>query len=591
MRNHRTFGLVALALTLAAGIATPADAADKCTNAIAKALAKAAAKNFKAALKGQPATATITSNAVSKACASAPLPGGYAGCPGIASCPINTDTTFAGYESCVNCLLGEIANDVGRRTAPAKCGNGVKDAREECDFAAAQGGCAGGTPCAAVGASACSCSVPCTATGLSSFDFTIGQGAASCGGFCTGNSSRSCFTDAGCAADDVGALGTCNGKVCSFSFTPCTTDLDCLDMPAGEVCVAVGPTPNADASGQLTYSDNTKGNLGKGCLYFGGGNNRITPPAPIPDGSTIPFRTTACLGSNVILEASDGTGPAQCSRGVAAAKHCLNGTTGTDGQGTCAADSDCGEQANACGPDARCYFGPPLPIAGGPAPTCLLNVFANDASGTLNPATGEASIGINLFTRIYAQVATRRCHNGAAGNPAYPSPGQCDLDADCGGAAGSCKLALPCPTCVSNLCIGGTKHGLACTSVGSKGTTLDCPLKVDLDNSGFLSTLSVALGPLTTGTSTATADGAGNFCGSTQNGAGAFGQGLTQGSLKVSSVTETGTPAGDLRDFAPHSGVLGYTFCIPPTGTFVDSIASLPGPGAVSLSGTFQLKQ
>lgn len=584
MHINRKIVLLGLVATLGT---TPAVAADKCVNAIAAALAKAAKKNFQAALKGQPATATIDSSKLTKACAAATAPGGYTGCPGLSGCTADTDTSFASYQTCVNCTLKEIANDLPRRTVPALCGNGTKDAREECDPAAAESGCGVGSVCSSAGASACSCTPPCP--GFSSFEFTIGQGASSCGGFCSGNATRTCFSDAGCAAEDGGNLGTCAGKACSFSFTPCTMDSDCVDSAAGEVCATNTPTPDGDKSGELTYSDNSTGNLGKGCLYFGGGGNRITPPAPIPDGSTIPF-AALCPGGSVNLQASAGTGPAQCSRGVATAKHCLNGDAGTDGQGACNADTDCGGDPNTCGPDARCYFGPPLPISGGPAPTCLLNVFSEDASGTIDPATGEASININLFTRIYAQGPTRRCHNGAAGNPVYTSPGQCDLDADCGGDVGSCKLALPCPTCVNDKCIGGARHGQSCTAVGSKGTTLDCPLLTNSDNAAFLSTLSVQLGPLTTGTSTRSADANGNFCGDTQINPGAFGQGLTQGSLKVTSMSETGSAPGDLRDLAAHTGVLGYTFCIPATGTFVDNIAALPGPGAVSLVGTFQLK-
>ena len=49
-------------------------------------------------------------------------------------------------------------------------------------------------------------------------------------------------------------------------------------------------------------------------------------------------------------------------------------------------------------------------------------------------------------------------------------------------------------------------------------------------------------------------------------------------------------PAGDMTDGAAHALTLASIFCIPPTfNATVDAAGDLPGPGAVTLSGTGQL--
>ena len=54
---------------------------------------------------------------------------------------------------------------------------------------------------------------------------------------------------------------------------------------------------------------------------------------------------------------------------------------------------------------------------------------------------------------------------------------------------------------------------------------------------------------------------------------------------------ETGSPAGNLSDGMPHTGVLGAVFCIPNTGNIaIDIAADLPGPGAIGLNGMAQLQ-
>ena len=89
------------------------------------------------------------------------------------------------------------------------------------------------------------------------------------------------------------------------------------------------------------------------------------------------------------------------------------------------------------------------------------------------------------------------------------------------------------------------------------------------------------LSPLTTGTQTVTAAD-GNFC-SPQAAAGAFGQ------ITAEAITQHGMPAGDSTDGQPHASILVNNFCIPATGSgSLDGLASLPGPGSLSLPGMAQ---
>src|SRR5262249_36991061 len=56
------------------------------------------------------------------------------------------------------------------------------------------------------------------------------------------------------------------------------------------------------------------------------------------------------------------------------------------------------------------------------------------------------------------------------------------------------------------------------------------------------------------------------------------------------TITETGSTAGNLSDGLGHNQTLVSIFCVPPTfNSTVDAAADLPGPGAVSLSGTSQV--
>ena len=81
-------------------------------------------------------------------------------------------------------------------------------------------------------------------------------------------------------------------------------------------------------------------------------------------------------------------------------------------------------------------------------------------------------------------------------------------------------------------------------------------------------------------------NGTGNFCpGQTNTGGHMFG---CFGSAACRTITENGVASGAISTGTPASATLAAVFCIGATGNgLVDASADLPGPGAVSLPGSF----
>ena len=264
-------------------------------------------------------------------------------------------------------------------------------------------------------------------------------------------------------------------------------------------------------------------------------------------------------------------GPTPGATCFAAGTFCGTGgsCTGVNPHVSCTADTDCGGIGDSCQLVANCFFGPPLAIPNPAIATlasCNMNVIETDASGTGNPSTGDASVDVPLQTRVYITA-----NNGS------PCP-KCN----CG--------TPPCTGTGATGCTYGPNAGGPCSTSSTTGnaatqnTSQDCP--PEFGNGLFNGALAVNLNPLTTGsTSVTNINGAGNgfFCAG-QNNAGAFGQGTTQ------CITETGIPAGNLNDGAPHAAREGTVFCIPATGNgTVNAVVDLPGPGATSLPGIAQV--
>jgi hypothetical protein len=377
-------------------------------------------------------------------------------------------------------------------------------------------------------------SVPCV--GFTKLKFAQTAGTTSCGG---GGLFRHC------EGGDPGTDG--NGS--------CSTDADCV--PNG-MCGG-GPLPQPPFSGELDGPNGKVADLGQGCLYLGGQGNTVTPPSRNPDGSNLFFGTSCPTGtdSQIVLVADKGEdGPVGCTLGAGPTKTCANYAAGTDGHGACTQDTDCPDDqspnghAGACVPKANCFFGPPLPIPGA-LTTCVVNVLTQDAFGTADATDGSANVTIPLSSRIFL-----------TGN-----------------------FASPCPTCENNVCVGGQNPGKACTPVGMQKTSPDCPPSGDL----YQGAIPVTLAGTQTKASTVQSDANGVFCTGQQVAVepkkfGAFGVAFAR------TITEVGSPAGNLLDFKPHHAVLAANFCIPATDSdSINGVADLPGPGATSLPGDMQL--
>jgi hypothetical protein len=332
------------------------------------------------------------------------------------------------------------------------------------------------------------------------------------------------------------AVSTTTTQPLSLKFT---------NDPGTTSCGGAGlsPAPASPFTGKL-FSDDTcstqTNDLGRGCLYIGGGNAKAIPPGAVPSGATSYFDIN---GSNLL--ASDGTGTLDCTKAAGPGKYCLN----NDALPACTSDATCGGLTAACHEAANCYFGPPLEF---PNPiltslsTCAINVVQTDGGGTGTPSTGDSSVTLPLSSWVYV-----------TGNVTHP-----------------------CPHCVGTTCEYGSGTG-SCVTTASSGTSQDCP--PTRGGGAFQAPLSVTLSPLTTG-STSLTSASGNFCPS-QKTAGAF---AVSGARCVQT---TGAAAGDLTDGLPHAGaILASAFCIPTTtNTTIDGVADLPGPGLTSLPGTAQI--
>jgi hypothetical protein len=283
--------------------------------------------------------------------------------------------------------------------------------------------------------------------------------------------------------------------------------------------------------------------LGLGCLYVGGGAGTLVPPLKLPDGGQSVLAVAGLGGlGEVTVTSSDGSGPADCTKGAGPGRHCLNGHPGTDTMGACTTDADCGGRIGACDLDANCFFGNPVPLPLGTISQCIMNAVAEDVCGSANLVANTTNVSAALSARIYA-----------TGN-----------------------AASPCPQCVAGTCTAGQRQGMPCSGgVGSANTTIECPPR----NIDFFARLSVDLSSLDTGTSTFEHP-TGNFC-PDQLSPGAFGG-------EASRITVTGAPllsGGGLFDTT-----LAGTFCVPSTNNGVfDSIADIPGPGVVSVPGTIEV--
>jgi hypothetical protein len=368
-----------------------------------------------------------------------------------------------------------------------------------------------------------------------------------------------------------GAISECTCKTCT-AVNPVQTMRFTTSNATASFCGDPGllaPGPQGTTSGSITADDNTTINLGAGCLYIGGGGGGV-PGGLIPDGSQSNFDLTLDCGGEIVVAAQAGDSKT-CSKGSGPGKACINKLDTWPTLQSCTTDNDCPltgagntVAAGSCVDKPNCLFGPPLPIENGGLSTCVVNTIGTDAGGSLTATTGAAQVTLPLRSHTFIRPSN-------------------DL--------------TPCPTCVSGACVGGQRDTLACTTTSPGAmTTIDCPPIAT--GGSYLPEFQVNLEKLTTGTSSkSNADGL--FC-PAQKTFSAFGTqnqniGRVPGDpnnppLKIVTISETGSPGGDLTDNMPHTSTLAAVFCIPETGNgLIDGAADLAGPGAVSLPGSVQI--
>jgi hypothetical protein len=372
------------------------------------------------------------------------------------------------------------------------------------------------------------------------------------------SSSGTCLDNhalAGAACGDQGILcvvndacdggGNCQDNGFAFPTLKFTTGLP------GGTCGHLNSADDNSGANLSPFGQAAGTGLGCSSLYIGGGAS-IQPPSPTPNNAVTIFNITSCSNPAAMVLAA-------------------------------ATSTDTGSNRNCSAPG--CFFGPPLPI---PNPgseatsTCVINTIAAApaAGGTLDATTGATTQTLPLVSSVYVT-------GGELGLTPCPQ---------CKGAPKKCGAGP-----------NGPVHPMGaqpCTTTNAQLTTHDCP-----PPGSSLPPFVVDLSPLTTGTASAS-DPAGDFCGTgtgvitpndgqTTNGAfGCPGGGADTtkvarcGGAAVTTeyIEQNGSAGGNLTLGPPKATTLASVFCIPTSGDFtVDTIANLPGPGAVTLKGTADL--
>lgn len=510
--------------------------------------------------------------------------------------PVRT-TTCRARASWAIALVLPLALTLTTSRAQARCGDGPTDAEEvaatraeiaaECSCATAvkhsdYTRCARGVASSAVAAGALSPScqssimrcanrstcgrpdaVTCCVTNRSGkTTCSVKRSAAQCrapagGHACAGSFSSCCDAcgPSGCLAPPTPTPGPTPTPVHTATPAPTGTPPDFCQATVGLPAIARvpftltqgttscgGPAFSPPAAPPLTgeVDDGSGGklaDLGLGCLYAS-----TLPSLPLLPGGTAVVNVVGLGVGTVVLGGSAGDGPLNCTKGAGPGRHCLNGRSGTDGQGTCGADADCGGDAGSCALDGNCFFGPPVPVPNGFLSACAVNAFLSDLCGDVNLLNQQVTFATTVQARVYLTQ-----------NP-----------------------DSPCPTCDAGVCTGGKNAGKACTAIGPANTSNDCPPSPG----SFLGALTIPFPDLTTGTSTLTADANGDFCAG-QSAPGAFGL------PSARTIVERGQGPGGGGNLL--SMQLASTFCLQKAGGLIDGVANLPGPGAVSAAGTLDL--
>jgi hypothetical protein len=211
--------------------------------------------------------------------------------------------------------------------------------------------------------------------------------------------------------------------------------------------VAPGPAP------MLLNSD--KVHLTCGGLVTGGGTSTI-PEQLTPSGSTTRFGLSGCSGG-------------ACSViGVA----------------------DAGLPSGTSGSQTGSFFGLPIPRPNALSylSSCQSNVYADDASGSIDLSTGDASLNVDLTISVWLTGNSTQPCPLCLGYPGTPGPGNPQT--------GTCDR--------------GARATLTCTTINPAGLSNDC-LPGGADGSTKVSDFGTSISPLAT-TTASVSDANGHLC-------------------------------------------------------------------------------
>src|SRR5882724_1414790 len=288
-----------------------------------------------------------------------------------------------------------------------------------------------------------------------------------------------------------------------------------------------------------------------GCLFG--------PPLPIPNSATTPI--SLCVINTV---AANATGSADCVTGASNLNLPLNSelfltgdlfpnapgiqscpvcnqtcNAGSNSGGPCNSDADCpGAGAGSCAGTIKCHGGANDGLGCTPADSALNPSFptTHDCPPPANLDIGGLPIGFALSTGT--TTVTGQTLTGPVTNQQRVYCGFCrDID----GAGTLCFEGAPaaqasCP------------HNSACLSAGNPFNCCTGPTAGSCDQA-----------PKPCTDSSQCTDGSGTWPNCQQHNPGAFGFGTAR------TITENGSPAGDMTDGAGHASTLVSIFCVPPT--------------------------
>jgi hypothetical protein len=569
-----------LCLLLAAPVARAGtDPADACKASKARATGKKAADLLKAFGKNIKKLDPIKlSSSVSKA--QSKLTKGFGKAEAQGSCLTTGDVTM--LEATADAFVLDSVGMIDMQ--PVLCGNDILDAGEQCDGTDA-------SACPGLCLANCVCPTP-----------VCGNGSKEAGEECE---------PPGIAGGDCAGSETCSG------FCECepTAVCDCGSTTPAMYSFTSKP-PVAPTCGTTDGSANPA--LACAGLYIGGGSGGLPVPSLVPDEGQLLFSVDFCNGTNLGLRHTNAveTGSARTCTG------------------------------------SGCLFGAPLPILDTSITVlsaCVVNTTNRDAIGGVDCATGRTFIDQPVDSRQHATggdqspttpgyqpcpiCVASSCEGGPNdGMPCTAQSTPYDSYTCCDGGVDSSTPCVDNSECTTGSCVAG------CSVFP---TTHDCPPDPLTD----VGVIPVPFA-LTTGTDTATADANGTFCGfcrdvsaessdcfegnpdpsqaagcpdSTVIACEPASMGDVSGcgdavpcradadcrapyetceqrhpgafrDATVTTFTETGLTAGDLRDWSGHAATVSSAFCI--QSSFVPAIdvqGDVGGPGALSLPGESRL--